>query len=493
MRRRQLYRFVRTKRPRSVSMDPCTPSWPLTCSCWACPSSEKILRPIVVYVFLIFGLRLAGRREMAQLNPFDLVVLLTISNTVQNAIIGEDNSVTGGIIGAATLLIVNHCVVKYLYTHEKLDRLIEGDSCVLIENGVLNTDRLKLRADHPVGARGRGAQAGLWVARRDRPRRSRSRRAACASRRKQPAPELAARRDHGASRRLSPQLPRLSGLARMTERLGRATFRIDAIATPRRRSARCCGGGHPHAAGSCRVPGRRRGRATGSLPEARGACSRSARSRSAAHTTPSASCRATSWHDGVWTVSAGNAAHGRRVRGARKLGARCSVMVMDTAPDSQDSRHRAARRVDRAGHLRRVLAHGRSSTRSDRMSGHFVHPFDDDRFIAGNGTVALEILEDLPDVDAIVAPLGGGGLLVGHRGRGARAAAGDAALRAPNRKPRRRSPPRSRRAGRCTLTDWTASFVDGAGGKSVLETHVAAAATASTDRSSSRSTRSRAP
>jgi uncharacterized membrane protein YcaP (DUF421 family) len=108
------------------------------------PIAEKIARPIIVYVFLIVGLRLAGRRELAQLNPFDLVVLLTISNTVQNAIIGEDNSVTGGIIGAATLLVVNYGVVKFLYSHEKLDRIIEGDQCVLIENGVLNADRLKL-------------------------------------------------------------------------------------------------------------------------------------------------------------------------------------------------------------------------------------------------------------------------------------------------------------------------------------------------------------
>jgi len=107
------------------------------------PIAEKIARPVIVYVFLIVGLRLAGRRELAQLNPFDLVVLLTISNTVQNAIIGEDNSVTGGIIGAATLLVVNYGVVKFLYTHEKVDRFIEGDQCVLIDNGVLNADRLK--------------------------------------------------------------------------------------------------------------------------------------------------------------------------------------------------------------------------------------------------------------------------------------------------------------------------------------------------------------
>src|SRR5438045_9413231 len=88
------------------------------------PLGEKVLRPIVVYVFLIAGLRLAGKRELAQLNPFDLVVLLTLSNTVQNAIIGDDVSVTGGIIGGGTLLLVNYVVVRFLYTHERLDRLV---------------------------------------------------------------------------------------------------------------------------------------------------------------------------------------------------------------------------------------------------------------------------------------------------------------------------------------------------------------------------------
>lgn len=107
------------------------------------PVMEKVLRPIVVYVFLIAGLRLAGKRELAQLNPFDLVVLLTISNTVQNAIIGDDNSITGGIIGAATLLLVNHWLVRYLYSHERLDRLVEGDCDVLIENGVVRSDALR--------------------------------------------------------------------------------------------------------------------------------------------------------------------------------------------------------------------------------------------------------------------------------------------------------------------------------------------------------------
>ncbi len=108
----------------------------------AIPVAEKILRPMVVYFFLVIGLRLAGKRELAQLNPFDLVVLLTLSNTVQNAIIGDDNSVTGGIIGAATLLIVNFLVVRFLFRHEKLDRLIEGEATVLMANGKILKNKL---------------------------------------------------------------------------------------------------------------------------------------------------------------------------------------------------------------------------------------------------------------------------------------------------------------------------------------------------------------
>ncbi|HVT27796.1 MAG TPA: YetF domain-containing protein [Lacipirellulaceae bacterium] len=104
---------------------------------------EKVIRPILVYAFLIVGLRLAGKRELAQLNPFDLVVLLTLSNTVQNAIIGSDNSVSGGIIGATTLLAINYILVRFLYGHERLDRIVEGDSDVLIANGKIRHDRLK--------------------------------------------------------------------------------------------------------------------------------------------------------------------------------------------------------------------------------------------------------------------------------------------------------------------------------------------------------------
>ncbi len=99
------------------------------------PVLEKIIRPIIVYLALIIGLRLAGKRELAQLNPFDLVVLLTLSNTVQNAIIGNDNSVTGGLIGAATLLLINWVVVRFTYKNNKIEKLVEGEEDVLIENG----------------------------------------------------------------------------------------------------------------------------------------------------------------------------------------------------------------------------------------------------------------------------------------------------------------------------------------------------------------------
>jgi uncharacterized membrane protein YcaP (DUF421 family) len=107
------------------------------------PVLEKILRPIMIYAVLVVGLRLAGKRELAQLNPFDLVVLLTLSNTVQNAIIGNDNSVTGGVIGAVTLLVINYLVVRFLYGHKQLDEMVEGNSDVLIEGGQIRLDRLK--------------------------------------------------------------------------------------------------------------------------------------------------------------------------------------------------------------------------------------------------------------------------------------------------------------------------------------------------------------
>ena len=169
---------------------------------------------------------------------------------------------------------------------------------------------------------------------------------------------------------------------------------------------------------------------------------------------------------GVWTVSAGNSAQGVALA-ARKAGVACSVMVMDTAPEAK------LRAIDRLGATivkatydecwRTVEAHA-----SDRMTGHFVHPFDDDDFISGNGTAGLEIIEDLPDVDAVIAPVGGGGLLagIGVAFRALRPEAKIYAAEPETAAPLQRSFEQNKAS---RFDEWTASFVDGAGGKSVLD------------------------
>ena len=169
--------------------------------------------------------------------------------------------------------------------------------------------------------------------------------------------------------------------------------------------------------------------------------------------------------EGVWTVSAGNAAQGVALA-ARLAGVPCSVMVMDTAPETK------LRAIERLGATivkasydecwRTVEQHG-----SDRMRGRFVHPFDDDDFISGNGTIGLEVLEDLPDVDAIVAPLGGGGLLAGI---GVAAKTSRPGIRIYAAEPETAAPLSvSLQAGKASRFEgWRPSFVDGAGGKSVL-------------------------
>jgi len=117
------------------------PAWVISQGMWhdifavGAPVLEKIVRPIIVYLFLVFLLRAFGKRELAQLNPFDLVVLLSLSNTVQNAIIGNDNSLSGGLIGAFTLLAVNYMVVRFLFRHRRLDEVFEGEPTTLVERG----------------------------------------------------------------------------------------------------------------------------------------------------------------------------------------------------------------------------------------------------------------------------------------------------------------------------------------------------------------------
>jgi threonine dehydratase len=171
--------------------------------------------------------------------------------------------------------------------------------------------------------------------------------------------------------------------------------------------------------------------------------------------------------DGVWTVSAGNAGQGVALA-ARHAGLPCSVMVMDTAPQTKvEAIRRLGATIVPATYdecWQTVEAHA-----SPRMRGRFVHPFDDDRFIAGNGTLGLEILEQVPHVDAVIGAVGGGGLLSG-------VASAVKALKPAARiiaaEPETAAPlATSLRNGRASRFDqWRASFVDGAGGRSVLPT-----------------------
>src|SRR5258708_858603 len=102
------------------------------------PATEKIVRTVAVYFFLVIGLRLAGKRELGQFTSLDFVVLITIANTVQNAIIGPENSLTGGLFGGAVLLIINDLVVRLTYRSKALERLLVGRDTVLYENGTMN-------------------------------------------------------------------------------------------------------------------------------------------------------------------------------------------------------------------------------------------------------------------------------------------------------------------------------------------------------------------
>ena len=110
------------------------------------PLLEKILRPVIVYLCLIVFLRVFGKRELAQLNPFDLVVLLCLSNTVQNSIIGNDNSVSGGIVGVLSLLTINWLLTRVLYRSPKLSKVLEGEKTVLIQHGVVDWEAAKKEA-----------------------------------------------------------------------------------------------------------------------------------------------------------------------------------------------------------------------------------------------------------------------------------------------------------------------------------------------------------
>ena len=169
--------------------------------------------------------------------------------------------------------------------------------------------------------------------------------------------------------------------------------------------------------------------------------------------------------EAVWTVSAGNAAQGVALA-AKRAGIRCSVLVMDTAPAAKlDAIRRLGAEIVQAPYdecWRAVETHT-----SDRMTGRCVHPFDDDAFISGNGTAGLEILDDLPDVDAVIAAVGGGGLLAGV---GCAIKALAPGVKIYSAEPETAAPLHAsfEAGGPVTFDKWEPSFVDGAGGRSVL-------------------------
>ncbi len=168
---------------------------------------------------------------------------------------------------------------------------------------------------------------------------------------------------------------------------------------------------------------------------------------------------------GVWTVSAGNAAQGVALA-ARKAGVACKVLVMETAPAAKlDAVRRLQAEIVKASFDQcwKALA----ERAHPAMNGTFVHPFEDDAFIAGNASVGLEILEDLPDVECVTAAFGGGGLSCGiaaamkARARHVKVFAAEPETAAPLA--------RSLAAGSAQdFPDWKASWVDGCGGKSVF-------------------------
>src|SRR5208337_665347 len=104
---------------------------------------EKIVRPLIVYFFLLIAFRLAGKRELGQMTPFDLIVWITISNVLQNAMIGPDNSLTGGLIGATTMFVANWFLAEVFFRYPRFERLIQPAATILIENGRILEANLK--------------------------------------------------------------------------------------------------------------------------------------------------------------------------------------------------------------------------------------------------------------------------------------------------------------------------------------------------------------
>ena len=169
---------------------------------------------------------------------------------------------------------------------------------------------------------------------------------------------------------------------------------------------------------------------------------------------------------GVWTVSAGNAGQGVAYA-ARAFGIPCTVVAIETAPQTKLDRMRAlgAKIVPVSYDTAWVACEAHEF---DGAEGTFVHPFDNHDFIAGHGTMGLEILEDCPDVHTVIAAIGGGGLITGV-GSAIKAHRPD--VRVLGAEPETAAPYALslHEGGPRKFTDWQASFVDGAGGKSVTD------------------------
>jgi uncharacterized membrane protein YcaP (DUF421 family) len=107
------------------------------------PFIEIILRTVSVYIFMILAIRIFGKKELAQLSVIDLVFILLISNAVQNAMVGPDTSLNGGLVAAASLFFVNFTLKQLLYRNKKFSKLIQGESLLLIYNGKPNMENCK--------------------------------------------------------------------------------------------------------------------------------------------------------------------------------------------------------------------------------------------------------------------------------------------------------------------------------------------------------------
>ena len=113
------------------------------------PVLEKVLRSLLVFAFLVVALRMAGKREIGQLNVLDMVVLLLVSNALQNAMIGNDNTLIGGIIGASSLFVANYFFVRLTYSSERARKVLEGTPTPLFADGQILAANLRHEAIRP--------------------------------------------------------------------------------------------------------------------------------------------------------------------------------------------------------------------------------------------------------------------------------------------------------------------------------------------------------